>query len=135
MKSDPLALRDFAERYTEAWCSQDPARVAAFFSPRASLTVNHGRPATGRDEITELARSFMTAFPDLKVILDELRVRTDRIEYHWTLLGTNTGPGGTGKKVRISGCEQWQIGADKLIASSLGHFDAAEYQRQLQEGV
>ena len=133
MKPDPLTLRDFAERYTDAWCSQDPAGVAAFFSPRASLTVNGGPPATGRDEITAVARSFMTAFPDLKVVMDDLRIERDSIEYHWTLAGTNTG--GTGKKVRIRGFEEWQIGADGLIASSLGHFDEAEYQRQLQHGV
>jgi hypothetical protein len=52
-----------------------------------------------------------------------------------TLTGTNTGPGGTGKAVRISGYEEWTLGADGLIATSLGHFDEAEYQRQLKEGV
>ncbi len=29
----------------------------------------------------------------------------------------------------------WQIGADGLIASSQGHFDSSEYQRQLEHGV
>jgi hypothetical protein len=53
----------------------------------------------------------------------------------WTLVGTNTGPGGTGKRVHISGFEQWRIGADGLIAESRGHFDSAEYQRQLEQGV
>ena len=33
--------------------------------------------------------------------------------------------------VRVSGYEQWRIGADGLIAESLGHFDSAEYQHQL----
>jgi hypothetical protein len=55
--------------------------------------------------------------------------------YRWTLVGTNTGPGGTGHRVRISGFEEWTIGADGLIADSLGQFDAAEYQRQLERGV
>ena len=27
-----IDLRDFATRYTAAWCSRNPARVAAFFS-------------------------------------------------------------------------------------------------------
>ena len=42
---------------------------------------------------------------------------------------------GTGKSVRIGGYEVWTIGADGLIAESKGHFDAAEYQRQLKAGV
>ncbi len=39
---------------------------------------------------------------------------------------------GTGKPVRISGYEQWTIGAERLIVESKGHFDEAEYQRQLR---
>lgn len=131
MDTDPAALQDFATRYTAAWCSQDPASVAAFFSPDATLTVNDGAPAVGRGEITELARSFMTTFPDLKVVMDSLLVREDAAEYHWTLTGTSSGPGGTGHRVRVSGVEEWRMGRDGLIACSQGRFDAAEYRRQL----
>jgi hypothetical protein len=77
----------------------------------------------------------MTAFPDMRVIMDKVLVRGDRAEYHWTLIGTNNGPGGTGHRVCISGFELWQIGADELIASSQGHFDSNEYHRQLERGV
>jgi predicted ester cyclase len=135
MQPDETQLRDFAARYTAAWCSQDPASVAGFYSPAGSLSVNNGVPAVGRNAIAEAARSFMTAFPDMRVVMDELLVQGDRIEYRWTLSGTNTVPGGAGRQVRISGFELWQIAADGLIASSQGHFDAAEYQRQLEQGV
>jgi predicted ester cyclase len=77
----------------------------------------------------------MTAFPDMRVALDELHVQGDHTEYHWTLTGTNSGPGGTGNRVRISGFELWQIGGDGLITSSEGHFDNSEYQRQLEHGA
>jgi len=43
--------------------------------------------------------------------------------------------GRDGRRVRISGFERWRIGSDGLIASSQGHFDAAEYRRQLEQGV
>jgi uncharacterized protein (TIGR02246 family) len=135
MPIDPTKLRDFAMRYTAAWCSGNPASVAAFFSPHASLTVNNGAPAVGRSEITELAQSFMTTFPDMQVVMDDVRVQADCAEYHWTLTGTNTGPGGSGHRVRISGFERWQIGTDGLIASSQGQFDASDYQRQLEHGM
>jgi predicted ester cyclase len=135
MQVDPAKLHDFAARYTAAWCSQDPTSVAAFYSVEGSLTVNGGAPAVGRDAIMEVARSFMTAFPDMRVVMGNLIMKNDRTEYHWTLIGTNTGPGGTGHRVRISGFELWQIGPDGLIASSQGHFDASEYQRQLEHGV
>jgi uncharacterized protein (TIGR02246 family) len=132
---DPDQLREFAQRYTDAWCSQDPERVAAHYAPAGSLTINDGAPSVGRTAITEAARSFMVAFPDMQVLMDDIRLDGDTAEYHWTLVGTNTGPGGIGHKVRISGFEEWTIGDDDLIAASLGHFDQAEYNRQLEHGV
>jgi nuclear transport factor 2 (NTF2) superfamily protein len=117
-------IREFARRYTQAWCSQDPASVAAFYSPNGSLSINGGDPAVGRGAITEFARGFMTTFPDLQVLMDDVVARSDRAEYHWTLIGA-------GRRVRISGYEVWTIGSDGLIAESRGSFDSAEYQRQL----
>lgn len=124
-------LRNFAVRYTAAWCSQNPEAVASFFSESGSLQINGGSPSVGRPAIAAAARSFMIAFPDLVVVFDELKQNGLRFEYHWTLTGANTGPGGTGKSVRISGFESWKIGPDHLIEESLGHFDAADYSRQL----
>lgn len=46
-----------------------------------------------------------------------------------------TTPGGTGQHVRIGGFEEWTIDDDGLIAVSLGHFDQAEYDRQVQHGA
>jgi hypothetical protein len=132
---DTSTLRDFAMRYTEAWCSKNPARVAAFFGENGSLKINAGGPAVGREAIGEAARGFMAAFPDLVVRMDRLSAEGAVITYCWTLTGTNTGPGGTGRAVNISGYEEWQFGADGLIAVSLGHFDEAEYGRQLGAGA
>jgi uncharacterized protein (TIGR02246 family) len=135
MKIDTRQLRDFGARYTAAWCSQDPERVAAFFSTAGSLIINGGAPAVGRSAIREVARGFMTAFPDMVLRMDDARIEGDRAVYRWTFAGTNIGPGGTGQQVLFSGFEEWEIGADGLITSSLGHFDEADYQRQLEHGT
>ena len=127
-------LSEFAQRYAAAWCSQDASSVAAFYAADGSLSVNDGRPAVGRSAITEIAQAFMTAFPDMRVVMDKILAQGDHAEFHWTLIGTNSGPGGTGQPVRISGFELWQMGADGLIASSQGHFDSSEYDRQLKGG-
>ena len=134
MDPDEGELRELAARYTEAWCSGDPARVAAHYAPDGSLAINGGVPSVGRPAITEAAKSFMDAFPDMQVLLDDVRLREGGGEYHWTLVGTNTGPGGTGNRVRIGGYEEWKI-ADGLIAGSQGHYDEAEYDRQVEHGV
>lgn len=129
-----VRLRSFAEAYTAAWCSQDATRVASFYAEDGSLGVNDAAPAVGREAIAAIAQEFMTAFPDMQVLLDGLRLEDGRAIYHWTLTGTNTGPGGAGCAVRISGYEVWQIGADGLIAKSRGNFDAEDYRRQLEAG-
>jgi hypothetical protein len=81
-----------------------------------------------------ITRSFMVAFPDMQVLMDDLVVQGDNTDYRCTLLGTNTGPGGTRCRVRISGFEDWTTGDDGFIAASLGHYDRAEYDRQLEHG-
>jgi len=47
--------------------------------------VNGGAPAVGRSAISEVAQSFMTTFPDLKLTLDGLVVQRGQAVYGWTL--------------------------------------------------
>ena len=133
--NDLADLKAFAKRYAEAWCSQDPESVAAFFAENGSLSVNDGPRAVGRAAIAEEAQGFMTTFSDMILIMDKVSRDPDGTKFHWTLTGTNTGPGGTGKRVRISGYELWKIDNDGLVAELKGHFDTAEYERQLKYGV
>ena len=91
---NPNELQEFGARYAAAWCSQRPEEVAAFFSETAALSVNGGEPASGRVAIAGIAKGFMTSFPDMRVTLDELVESAEGTEFHWTLTGTNAGPGG-----------------------------------------
>ncbi len=124
-------LREFGARYAAAWCSQDPSSVAAFYEKNGSLTINGGDPSVGRAAITEAARGFMEAFPDLVVAMDEIGIEGGHAVFRWTLDGTSTGPGGSGNAVHISGYEEWTLSENGLIAESRGHFDEADYNRQL----
>ena len=119
-------LTHFGTKYATAWCSQNAASVAAFFEENGSLQINAGPPSVGRAAITAAAQSFMTAFPDLLVSMDEVSVHEDGAIFRWTLVGTNTG-----KHVRISGREEWKFGESGLVAESKGHFNEADYKRQL----
>jgi predicted ester cyclase len=111
-------------RYAQTWCSHDPDAVAAFYSKGGAVSVNGARPV----RITDVARNFIRDFPNMIVTFDKLEPRGDRTAFHWTLTGTYAG---TGKHVRISGFELWKINNAGLIAESSGHFDAADYERQL----
>ena len=126
---DRERIEELARGYTEAWCSHDPARVAAHYRPNGTIAVNGGEPAG----IAAVADAFITAFPDIEVFMDDLVIRDDGVvEYRWTFTGTSAE---TGRWVRIPGFEEWTIDADGSIAESRGHFDQAEYDHQLREGA
>lgn len=120
-----LAVRDprvdFATRYTAAWCSHDPAKVAAFYSESGSLAIGNAAPAVGRREIEAAARRLMTEYPDLAVEFRGISTDGARVLYHWTFTATKKTLGGTGDRVQIRGYDDWKIGADGLIADSRGH--------------
>src|SRR3977135_3400025 len=101
--NDLAGLKEFGQRYARAWCSQNPESVAAFFAENGSISINNGPPAVGRAAIAKEAQAFMTTFPDTVVTFDKLEAQPNATAFHWTLTGTNTGSGGTGKRVRISG--------------------------------
>ena len=128
MIHDRQHIERLARDYTEAWCSRDPARVAAHYGAGGTIAINGGEPAP----IAEVAESFVAAFPDIRVFMDDLVVVDEVIEYHWTFTGTSSE---TGNSVRIPGFEEWTIGDDGLIAESRGHYDDAEYDRQLRDGA
>src|SRR5262249_14038079 len=128
-------LIDLGNRYAAAWSSQEPALLASFYAQTGSLMVNGAAPSVGRAAITETARSFMTAFPDMVVKMTQMEQRGDHAVFHWLWTGTNTGPGGTGKSVRMVGYEEWTIDRNGRITESKGHYDDAEYQRQLKVGA
>ena len=128
---EPAALDEFARSYAEAWSSQEPARVAAHFAENGVLQINRNEPAVGRAALEDTAASFMSELPDLVLSVDGVSMDGDTCIFRWTLVGTSTGPGGSGNRVHISGHEEWTFGADGLILRSQGHMDLDDYARQL----
>ena len=125
------ALWELAVRCSNAWSSRDPHGMAACYEEGGRQSINNGPPAVGRAALAAVAESDLTAFPDLQVALDQLLVAGNSAFFVWTLTGTNTGPGGTGNFVRVSGIEVWEMGESGLIAESRGYYDSESYQRQL----
>ena len=130
-----FTMEAFAKGYAQAWSGVRPNFVALFFEEDGILQVNDGAPAQGRNEIAKIAEDFMTDLPDMVVRFDSLVTKSEGTEFHWTLMATNLGPGGTGNKVKVSGFELWQMGENGLVQSSQGHFPSDEYNRQLKFGI
>lgn len=130
-KSDYQQMVEFAQKYTDAWNSNQPENMALFYAEDGMLTINNGTPSVGRKQLTETAQSFMEAFPDMVLTMDSLTKVNDTYRYYWNFKGTNTGPGGTGNKVDFSGFEEWTMNKQGLVQKSIGTFDAEDYQKQL----
>jgi nuclear transport factor 2 (NTF2) superfamily protein len=122
----------FSQNYTDAWNSKQPEKMAAFYAGDGMLAVNNGKPAVGRKQIAETAKSYMEAFPDMELTMDSLTIQNGTYRYYWNFKGTNTGPGGTGNKVDFSGFEEWTMNEQGLVQKSIGSYDSDEYQRQLE---
>lgn len=131
---DEKQLEDFATRYAAAWSGGDARAWAEFYAEAATFRINEGEIATGRESIAAVGQGFMTGFPDMVVALERVVATEDGAEFHWRWTGTNTGPGGNGKSVDMTGFEVWTFSPDGLIQSTQGHFDDAEYERQMSAG-
>ena len=92
-------IEQLARGYTDAWCRKDAVAVASYYVPGGLIAINGGEPAG----IEDVARSFIEAFPDIQVFMDDLVVTAEgRVEYRWTFTGTSAE---TGKSVRLPGYE------------------------------
>lgn len=123
---------EFGQKYTDAWNSKQPEKMASFYAEGGTLTVNNGNPAVGRKQLAETAQSYMEAFPDMELTMDSLTVEDGKYRYYWTFIGINTGPGGTGNKVDFSGFEEWIMNDQGLVQKSIGTYDAEDYNKQLK---
>ncbi len=131
-KSEYEKMVEFGQKYTAAWNSTQPGKMASFYAENGTLIVNNGQPAVGRKQLAETAKSYMEAFPDMELIMDSLTVEEETYRYYWTFIGTNTGPSGTGNKVDFNGFEEWTMNDQGLVQKSIGTYDAEDYQRQLE---
>ncbi|CUH48629.1 nuclear transport factor 2 family protein [Ruegeria atlantica] len=121
-------LNNLARDYAIAWSSGDPNAVASFFAPDGQITINRGEPIVGRAAVADMARGFYADFPDLEVRCDMLRWAGSHAIFVWTLEGHHSE---TGNHVVTRGWEEWELTADNKVQTSLGWFDADDYQRQI----
>jgi uncharacterized protein (TIGR02246 family) len=116
------------EAYTRAWNSGAPDAVAAFYAETGRIAINGAAPREGREGVAAMAAGFFADVPDLSLTCDGSRVAGGRVVHLWTFTGHDAA---TGKPLRISGWEEWDLDADGKVAASLGWFDAADYARQV----
>ena len=92
------------------WNGQDMVLFQDLASEDFIRNLNGISVAKNINEMEAHMKVFFTAFPDLKVSLEETEIKNNKIFLLWQSTGTNTGVFGevppTGKKVKINGLSQ-----------------------------
>ncbi len=127
-----MSIQQMAEAYAQAWGSGDPEAVAAFYREDGKIIINRGDPIEGRAALLDMVSGFYAEFPGLTVSLEHLRVAGDHVMFGWLLEGKHAE---TGNHVAVPGWEEWDLDEDLKVKTSLGWFDAEEYDRQIREGI
>jgi steroid delta-isomerase-like uncharacterized protein len=126
--------------FEEAWVKGNMAAVDEFM---AAEYVEHPRPSTlppGTEGLKQLIAAYRTAFPDLKMTLDDIFAEGEMVAFRWSVSGTHLGDWlgvpPTGNHVRATGITVFRIAGGKVVESwtSIDLSPTDEEQRWLTEG-
>jgi steroid delta-isomerase-like uncharacterized protein len=136
-ESNKALVRRFFE---EAWVKGNVSAVDEFM---AADYVEHPRPSTlppGAEGLKQLILAYRTAFPDLKLTLDDIFAEGEMVAFRWSVSGTHLGEWlgvpPTGNHVRATGITNFRIAGGKVEESwtSIDLGPTEEEQRWLTEG-
>jgi steroid delta-isomerase-like uncharacterized protein len=120
----------------EHWNQKNAALVSELFAPNVSLRTPDG-VLTGLEGASFLLRAYSTAFPDFRLIVDDLLADGNKVVLQWTFTGTHRGPladiPATGRQVSVPrGIAIFRIEGGKMTE---GQFAWDKYALMQQLGV
>lgn len=133
-KSDPsMEMKSIVDKLEDAWNGRNIDALDEIFAPDFVRIVNNQPEANGVEGYKKAIEDFRTAYPDLKLTLDNTIYAETGGATRWVLTGTNTGPGQmppTGKSVNIWGLSIVQITNGK-ITKEIVAYDNQDLMEQL----
>jgi predicted ester cyclase len=126
-------LKPILDKGVEIWNTGNFEEVDKVWDPGVVRSANELPEVKGIDGIKKVVTGFRTAFPDLKLTVDEEIYAENKITIRWTVTGTNTGPGEmppTGKKVNFWGISVLHFANGKLTREFVA-FDNQSLMEQL----
>lgn len=120
--------------YEEVWVKGNLDVVDELF---AVDYVNHNQPPNlprGKEGFKLMSSMYQSAFPNMKMVVEDLLADGDRVITRWVSTGKHAGEfngiPATGKDVRVTGISIDRIAGGK-VAESWGEFDLAGLLMQL----
>ncbi len=132
----PPTLPAFVDNLFAAWNAHDVTGVLNHYTADyEELDVARAMPLRGHAEVHSLMASYLRAFPDLAITLDDCLVDGDRMALYWTWQGTQRGTfmhsPPTGHTVRVRGTSLVALEYGK-IRRALRIWDLAGLLRDLK---
>lgn len=120
--SESSAHKRLARRwFDQVWNKRRPQAIDEMMSPKC---IGHGKAADGGDAIGAegfklFQQAYLGAFPDLKVIVDDVIVEGRKMAVRWAASGTHQGDTlgfpATGKPMRILGMSIVYVKGGKIV--------------------
>jgi steroid delta-isomerase-like uncharacterized protein len=135
---DPARLREWADRFLDAWNALDAESVASSCAEDVVWTdPSAPKPFIGRAGIREFVQLTGTAFPDLHIVETappQLIPDSSKVLSPYRMTGTMVGPldvfAPTARKVSIVGVDEWTF-RDELLCGYCTYYDTIDAARQL----
>jgi predicted ester cyclase len=117
----------------DVWNGGNPDQLDAIMDPHVVRRVNFLPDVEGVEEVKKVVSEFRTAYPDLKIVMDDGVYSENASSGRWTLTGTNTGPGAmppTRKAVKIWGITILHYANGRITEEWVG-YDSQSLMEQL----
>ena len=106
--------------FQEVWNDGKIETIHELFAPDGRAVGHYGEKSEirGPDEFVPFVQSIRSAFPDLKVTIDDAFGARDKVVIRWSASMTHTGDAlgpASGKSVRLSGITIARIARGKII--------------------
>lgn len=131
--SNCAAIREW---YEEVWNKRDASAITRMLSVDAVVhgLAQSGGSLHGPDGFLQFHRAFTSAFPDLRVHVEDAIEQGDRVAMRFTATGTHSGDGlgfpATNRPMRVSGMTIARVAGGKFV-EGWNVFDALGMMQQL----
>jgi predicted ester cyclase len=125
-------LKPIADKLVDAWNGGSLDALDPIFDPGFVRTVNQLPDVKGVEGFKKAITDFRTAYPDLKLTIDNEVFGENSMAVRWVLKGTNTGPGDmppTGKSVNIWGESIIHLANGKIIREIVAYDEKSFFEQ------
>lgn len=111
--------KGIVERYLKAWEQGNTETLSQLLAINAVTHISATTTRTSQDFEPQACADWVAAFPDTKLVVDQLIAEKDTVAAYWTITATHQnsfmGMAATGKRVHFGGLEINRIAEGKII--------------------